>query len=143
MRKRQFAVRNILVNLDDADVDGVSDVILYANLPINDDNTDSVGNDNLNIDGIIGANLHPPHVPDRQVDVAVGVALHPPVVVDQLPDVGNRPPPFDLYAFGVQGSYSDTTVPLPDRFMARMWAQNNTDEHGYYSVDTNYDHNGY
>ena len=82
MREHQSAVHNILVNLDDANVDLVEDAVPHPDPPINDDNTNSVGDDNLNVDDVTGANLHPPHAPDCQVDVAVGVALCPPVVVD-------------------------------------------------------------
>ena len=104
----------------------------------------SVRAEDLNVDANIGVNLDPHLAPDCHVDAAVGVVPCPPVVVYQLPDDGvcllNQ---FDFYAHGEQGSYSDTTLPLPDGVMEMIWAQNRQNEYDDYSADTTYDHNGY
>ena len=105
---------------------------------------DSVHADDLNVNAVIGVNLHHHLALDRHVDVAVGVVPCPPVVVDRLPDDGVCPlSQFVFYAFGEQGSYSDTTLSLPDGIMETIWAQNWQNEHDDYSADTDYNHNGY
>ena len=85
---------------------------------------DSVRANDFNVDAVIGANLHHYLAPDRHVDAAVGVVPRPLVVVDRLPNDGVRPQnQFDFHAHGEQGSYSETTVPLPDGVMEMIWAQ--------------------
>ena len=143
MRERQSDVRNILLNFDDVDVDQVDDAVLYPDPNIDHDDIESFGDDNSNVGGIQAANFHPPNVEDGQVDLAVGVALLPPAAVDHLPDVGDHQPPVDVYAFGEQSSFLDTTVPLPDGWIERTRAKHIHEEHGHYSDETDYDCNSY
>ena len=129
--------------MDDAEADAVSCVVPLP-IPLANDDMNSVRAEDLNVDANIGVNLDPHLAPDCHVDVAVGVVSHSPVVVDQLPDYGVcLHSQFDLYAFGEQVSYSDTTLPLPNDVMEMIWAPNWQNEYDDYSADIDYDHNGY
>ena len=126
------------------EADGVSDVVPFVNPLLADDDLDSVRADDFNVDAVIVANLHHHLALDHHVDAAVVVVPRHVVVVDRLPDDGACPlNQFDFYAHGEQGSYSDTTLPLPDGVMEMIWAQNRQNEYDDYSADTTYDHNEY
>ena len=134
-----------MLNFDDADagVEVVDDAVTYPHPNIDDDDTKSFSDENSNVEGIEGAILRPPTVEDCWVDLAVGVNVCPPAAVDHWLDVGDRRPPFDLYAFGEQGNFSNIIVPLPDGWIGMIRAQDYPEVHGYYSAETDDDHYQY
>ena len=77
MRERESAARNLLINLDNAEADGVSEVVPFADPPLADDDLDSVRANDYNVDAVIGDNLHHHLAPDHHVDAAVVVVPRP------------------------------------------------------------------
>ena len=142
-----------MLNFNDADVEQVDNAVSYPGPNIDDDKTKTFDDDISNVEGFKYAVFYcPPNLDDDQMDLAGGVGVRCPVVGDHRPIVRNRCPAFDLYAFGEQGNYSDTTVPLLDGWMEMLRASNYPDhhvhgvlaeEHGYYSAETDVDPNYY
>ena len=141
-----------MLNFNDADVEGVDDAVFYSDPNIDDDETESFGDDNLNTEGFEDAILHrPPNIEDNWIDLAEGAGIRRPGVVDHRPTVGDCCSAFDSYAFREQGNYSDTTAPLPDGWMEMLRVSSNypdhpvcgvlAEEHGYYSVKIDVDPN--
>ena len=88
-----------MLNFDDADAEGVDDAVSYPDPNIDDDDTESFGGDNSNVEGIEGAILNRPcNLEGGRIDLAEGVGVHPATVVD-------RRPTFDVYAFGEERNY--------------------------------------